>query len=208
MNSTFDFVDAVKELRNPSNSVGPGELGIWGGDFGATEAASMEETARQFVEAWDLTRMPYRIGEYVDRIVFGGTEALPPAHEFHLLERARIFGGGGDLSLRRDCERFLWNFVGVPDARIPTGFGGRDFWVSHPQMRLCRHDEQALLWGEHLGKNEHGDEVWHDDRVARAMLIYPHAPSSARTRVEIRYTVLANAGQPAFVWWKELSDHG
>ena len=77
----------------------------------------------------------------------------------------------------------------------------------NPEVQLRQHDESALLWGDYkeaLGR-------WQEDRVGWANLDYPVGPAEAKKegkRVWLHYTVLSDGGQIAFVWWKEVKDHG
>lgn len=197
----FDFEREVEKLVHAPLLGGQNTQGIaiWGGQVAAIKL-------KDFLAAWDLRAMQYRIWEYVDRITF--IEA--GVADYDLLERGRIFGEGGHLSVRRDDDEFLWHFIGnfkgANDAALPGEFEKRDFWQEQPEVRLRCRDEEALLWGEY--KETLG--CWHDDRVGWADLSYP-APIEARKenpRVKLRYTVFTQDGQVAFVWYKELKNYG
>lgn len=196
---TLDFADAVKQLlAAPLLHKDNGPV-IWGGVF---QAAALEA----FLAAWPLTQMPYHIWEYTHRMTFV-RDAPPEPPDIARLERGRIFGEGGDLSLRRDGGCFLWHFVGQRNTTKPAGFAVSDFWVDSPDCKenpnftLRANNEHALLWGDYktaLGR-------WQDDRVGWADLNYPlSAAKHQGQRAEIHYTVYTDGGQVAFVWWKEL----
>ena len=72
-------------------------LAILGGEFDAGQLTA-------FLQAWDLSAMPWRIWEETSCIKFE-QNTVPGCDT--LLERGRLFGPGGDLALRRDGDRFL-----------------------------------------------------------------------------------------------------
>lgn len=201
----LDFKRAVEKLVTDPFITKDSGIAIVGGELKAGDGETLEQVLERFLRAWDLSNMPYRIWEYVRRIEF--TTKLPDASEYSLLERGRIFGTGGDLSLRRDGDRFLWHFIGPKVTTPPTGYEDKDFWDENSNVQLRQRDESALLWGDYkeaLGR-------WQEDRVGWAKLDYPISSAQARKqgkRVEIRYTVFTDGGQVAFVWWKEIKDHG
>ena len=188
MPEQIDFDKAVAALRNPAAQLGKDQIHIWGGQC-------REEVLSAFLKAWDFPacKMPLAIWEYADRIEFTGT--TPDAGGLALIERARLFGHGGDLSLRRDGEVFLWHFIGT--FMPPVEAGGCSFWDCNPQTVLRRRDARALLWGENKGAGD----LWEEDRTGWAKLRYPHP---AVDRLTLKYAELSNGGQVAFVWWKEL----
>jgi hypothetical protein len=188
----IDFGRAVEELRSPAATVTAGQVEIWGGQVEA-------EGVLDFLGKWDLASrsMPWRIWEHTNEIRFN-EEGLD-AKDLPLLERGRLFGPGGDLSLRRDDDYFLWQFIGTFVAPIQ---GAKPFWDQHPGLELKKWDGSVLLWGafDNL-KNR-----WWEDRVGWADLRYPHAAKGG-DRLWLHYTEFSDGGQVAFVWWKELKDH-
>lgn len=200
--AAFDFKEAVRQMADLTAEAGANQVAIWGGRFKADDTETLEQRLARFLASWDWAAcaMPYRIWEYAHRIEFT-RDTLPQVIEHHLLERGRIFGSGGDLSLRRDSAHFYWHFIGrfAPLLRAAE-WQGEDFFLVHPDCRFRQRDESALLWGEHRGQ-KNGIDYWHDDRVGWAELLYPHA---AADRLKINYTVFTDGGQAAFVWWKEL----
>lgn len=201
----IDFDREVQQLvhQDPLIRADSG-IAIWGGEVHAQRIS-------EFLRAWDVTAMPYRLLEYAHRIEFTDGP-LPTAAELHLLERARLFGTGGDLSLRRHAHIFHWHFIGLQSMVRPKDVTLRDFWTTSPDiqanpalaLRQCH--ESALLWGDY--KAELGR--WQDDRVGWASLIYPITTPTAKQpgkRVWLHYTVFTDGGQIAFVWWKELKEH-
>jgi len=165
-------------------------LAIWGG-------TCPESKLSAFIQGWDLSTMPYCIWEHASEIVF--QEGTLPA-EAGLLERGRLFGPGGDLSLRRDGDVFRWHFVGRAGAKPPAGpYGTQDFWqaTGNEDARFHQATETAQLWGE----RKEGFDLWFEDRVAGARLQYPTTHTG---RVQIRYATFSRAGRVEFVWLREL----
>lgn len=219
--SAFDFKQAVEQmLENDPLIDKDSSIAIYGGEFVADKLSD-------FLGAWDFTAMPYRIWEFAHRISFTREEQKTVADSVRqnsaLLERGRVFGAnedltvGGDLSLRRDENRFLWHFIGASSDTLTESldklreaqFTVSDFWQENPACRLRRGDESALLWGDYKGDYEGGS--WQENRVGWAELNYPINESAAKSqgqRVEITYSVFTEEGQVAFVWWKELKQHG
>lgn len=186
--------------------VSQGELAIWGGKFKADKLAA-------FLDAWDWTSldMPWHIWEWVSDIIFEH-QSGPPAlldEDFRRpqwLERARFFGPGGDLELRRDGDCFLWRFVGRPETTKPCGFFDpeADYWThdghAGRQLHVCR--RKALLWGQELAGHP---GRWHDDRVARARLTYPAASGqSTKGRAQLRYNEYLYGDDVEAVWWQGI----
>jgi len=180
----------IRDIRE-GKRYGQNDLAIWGG-----ECAEAELTA--FLAAWDLSEMPFRIWEYISRMDFQcGT--LPD--NISLLERGRLFGGGGDLTLRRDGPDFFWCFIGQPETQPPANYKVEDFWDDNG-LAFHRWDETALLWGE----RKSGGVRWLDDRVGRADLDYPVPEEWEWERVQVRYWTFSHAGRTAFVWLRGLEE--
>lgn len=191
----FDFTAEAERLIDPANLVdAQSGVSIWGGEFTANKLPD-------FLTACDFSGIPNCIWEYAHCIEFA-KEQLPNDAERCLLERGRVFGVSGDLSLRRDGGRFLWHFIGRSGVDMPEGFEKRDFWEAHPNTQLRRREEMALLWGQ----RKENDDSWQEDRVGWATLNYPISDSAAK-RVWIKYDIFTEGGQPAFVWWKELQSY-
>lgn len=180
----IDFNDLVAQVR--ARQIGPETLAILGG-------TCKEQDVLSFLQAWSLSGTPYRIWEYASEIVFQ-ENTLPL--DTGLLERGRLFGPVGDLSLRRDGGRFRWHFVGKAGTEVPKGpYEAQDFWQSeaNKDARFHRNAESALLWGE----RKEGFNLWFEDRVAGARLKYP---SKDTGRVRINYQTFSRAGRVEFVW--------
>ena len=190
----IDFAQLVRSVRAPK--VGPEELSIWGGECS-------EDQLPRFIGQWPtLTRLTYRIWEYTSRIVIrkaGDAEDIPAQARVPRLERGRLFGGtGGDLSLRRDGDVFLWHFVGPAGCVPPEASVVRDFWqVGEPNARFHVGEESSLLWGE----RKEGFDRWFDDWVGSAILEYP---MDCLNRVKVRYRTYSRRGRVEFVWLREL----
>ncbi len=164
--------------------VGQDTLSIWGGECAEAEALTL-------LQQWsNAAEMPYRIWEYTDQLDF---EENTLSDDARWLERGRLFGPGGDLSLRRDGDRFLWHFVGQAEVKPPAVGQPQDFWQAEPEASFHQNVETALLWGKHQ-ENDH----WQDDRVAMAKLTYPVASQS---RLQVTYRTYSRAGRVEFVWF-------
>ena len=145
------------------------------------------------LEDLKLTEMAVRIWEFTDRCIIGDDG---PPETAKWLERARLFGEGGDLDIRRDGDRFLWRFVGkeeyAPDGErleLPTG---------DEINPVYRRERTALLWGE----RKEGQSQWFDDRTAGAALTYP--VDGAPARVKVRYYEYTQAGRILVIWLRKL----
>jgi len=208
----FDFNKEVERMLDEETLVkDDSQVVIWGGKFTGDKLSD-------FVDAWDFGGMPYVIQEQTHRIAFRLEEnsshiATLLKKNHALLERAEVFGGSGNLSLRRDSNSFLWHFIGANDIARQNSltklqakkFNIKDFWQENSNCQLRTRDESALLWGDY----DTTLNRWQDDRVGWADLSYPITDAKARQdkkRVQIDYTVFTEAGQVAFVWWKELKE--
>lgn len=184
-----NFEDLVKKAEDPR--CGHADISIWGG-------RCAQNCLKEFISQWDLARMPYRIWEYASEICF--VEQNTPLQNETLLERARLFGPGGDLELRRAGVVFAWRFVGPAGVSPPAGdYTAKDYWESHPEVTFHQVEEEALLWGERNA----GSAIWADNRVGAARLNYP----AEGQRVKINYKVLSRAGRAEFVWFTDLSEY-
>jgi hypothetical protein len=207
--SCVDFKTLAAQVVDPQQQWGEDKLAIWGGACDVTDVLTLLEKWPQRVDWWrccwtwvlkllgkstqcDVT-MPYRIWQYVDHIVCE-EKTLPERMDW--LERGRLFGPGGDLTIRRDGERFYWHFVGRPDIQPPQGhFGSENFWEQAGEAGatfMCR-EQHALLWGE----RQAGFDLWFDERAGRATLRYPLDETG---RVRIKYQTFSRAGRVEFVW--------
>lgn len=180
-----NFEELVQEVTQ--SQCRQADLSIWGG-------RCAECNLLEFLQKWPLAQMPYRIWEYASEIAFE-QNTLP--QNVALLERARLFGPGGDLELRRDGTAFAWRFVGSADVQPPAGdYGAQDYWAGHPQVTFQQREETALLWGKRDGGK------WADDRVGAATLNYP----ATSERVQVCYKTFSRAGRVEFVWFTGLSE--
>ncbi|MEW6664391.1 MAG: hypothetical protein AB1512_04115 [Thermodesulfobacteriota bacterium] len=182
-----DFKNLVHEVMQPQ--WGQSDLSIWGGQC-------VESELPAFLRQWPLEQLPYRIWEYASELIFEqGT--LP--QNAALLGRARLFGEGGDLELRREGVAFAWRFVGPAGVQPPAGdYGAQDYLATHPGVAFHRREETALLWGE---KKE---GQWVENRVGGAKLSYPGL--LAWQRVQVHYRTFSLAGRVEFVWFTRLSE--
>ncbi len=202
MSNAVDFSELVTKVE--VNKVGSDTLSILGGQCGPAEALEL-------VQQWPtLMEMPHRIWEYASEIVFE-KDTLP--NEIQWLERGRLFGPGGDLSLRREEGMFLWYFVGPSGIKAPDNLSGvEDFWVQgEAGAKFYENMDTALLWGEHLenssqlnkADSDRRERLWFDDRTASAKL---HYADDLTGRVQVNYRTYSRAGRVEFVWLVGLSE--
>lgn len=193
----------IGQLDDPARQYGPQAqpLTILGGDCAVDQLL-------KFLTAWQLPKadMPWCLWEEASRIVLE-EKTLPDAPEH--LERGRVFGPAGDLSLRRNGPSFRWWFIGPAGIAAPQTYGQvHDFWADAQRHKLIlhRHDEKALLWGKWAGKGADGRDVWREDRVAGAQLNYPGLIGPPE-RVQVRFYRFTTAGRVAFVWLQGLEGY-
>jgi hypothetical protein len=218
----FDFGALIDELERAKVSR-DGLPALWGGEFGS-------ELLAGFLSAWiDRSDLPWRLWEWVSDIQLRH-EVGPVPGDLPWLERARLFGDGGDLELRRDGQRILWRFVGPPVSALPSGLrlatdgsstastgavGEGDessAFVAYPypygglgpDWRCVR--RTSLLWGQELlDEHDQGLGVWQEDRVAVRLLRYPDMSGlSQYGRVELVYDEYLQGDAVQAVWWRAL----
>jgi hypothetical protein len=190
LDGTFNFDALIGELTSGRSRVGRDDLSIWGGEF---ESASLEIFWQAFSDL--ISELPWGILEYVDKVQLktGADAAALPGHHDRL-NRVRLFGEGGDLSVRRDGWTFRWFFVGPSNAARPS-IDLLDFWDHQdPDFFMVAADDQMMLWGE---KNQETGQ-WTSDKVGGYSLDYPVFDGSAR--VLIKYRAYSSGGQLQFVW--------
>lgn len=195
-----DLQSIAAAIKNGAR-YGQAELSLWGGVCTAAQLPA-------WLAQWNLTGLNNRYWEQVSRAEFSAT--LPDAQDVALLERARLFGAGGDLSLRRTGDDFHWLWIGPRGTQPPNPAAAQNFWVApaHAGASFHRVEETALLWGEHKNGQPvtpQGAPLWFDDRVARAWLNYP-APATW-LRVQLRYWAFSRAGRIEFVWLRGLEKY-
>jgi hypothetical protein len=182
-----DFSKLTEKVRAPQ--IDQRELAIFGGFCPEQELIS-------FLAQWELNGIPYRIWEYVSTIDFQ-QETL--STNITLLERGRLFGVNGDLSLLRSDSGFEWRFIGPVGAQPPTGdYLIRNYWDGRSKMSFHQYEKTALLWGEFNGKR------WNESRVAAARLDYPIKGK----RIELVYKEFCRSGHVEFVWYTGLKEWG
>jgi hypothetical protein len=143
----------------------------------------------------DLKKLGVRIWCYADACTIG-TDAVPK--DVELLERARLFGPGGDLEIWRGGKGFRWRYVGPAD-NAPEG---KELpWQGNENDPVFWRERTALLWGNRPESRAR----WHDNRVAGAALTYPI--SGAPERVRVRYREYTQAGRPFAVWYTGLEEY-
>lgn len=191
--ASIDFDELIQRLTDAPVRT-EGDLSIWGGEF---EPKRLPD----FLKGWKLEQrqMPWRIWEHVSRIAFQW-EKLPGKPE--LLERGRLFGPGGDLSLRRDGDCFLWYFIGPAGVQPPAEFDAWNYWKDARRNPLREHEESVLLWGKWWPD----PGLWLEDRAGRADLQYPKM--GGEERVWLDYRRYEEAGQTIFVWYRRLRGTG
>ena len=117
-----------------------------------------------------------------------------------MLERGRLFGKDGDLTLRRNGSRFNWSFIGPTGIQAPKGdYDTKNYWSKDNKYKkeaFHQYQEQTLLWGKWDGKRRS------ESRVAAAKLNYPIIGE----RIQLDYKIFSHAGQVSFVWYTGLSE--
>jgi hypothetical protein len=212
---SLDFGNLIRQLDEAPVCT-QRDLSIWGGDFDTADLAA-------FLQAWDLARrdMPWRIWEWVSR---SAIQWKTEPDDIELLERARLFGPGGDFSLRRENDLFLWHFVGPGESVLPTGFRwehnrreaepepqqfrASDYWQSRSEgWALQVHARHVLLWGqERQDEQQNPLGTWHDARVGRVpKLEYPGLTGrDPQGRVKLCYREYLQGDNLEAVWWLNL----
>jgi hypothetical protein len=184
---SVDFAALAGEVLDPAQEWGQEDFVVWGG-------WCTEDDLLDLMQDWPEcdVAMPYRIWEYAYEVVF--EEKTLPADAPSLL-RGRLFGQGGDLSLRREGHRLHWHFVGPAGTRPPAGdYHAQDFWqYATAGAVFHRRVQRALLWGE----RRQGFDLWFEDRTARARLAYPLEQLG---RAQVKYSTFSRGGQVQFVW--------
>jgi hypothetical protein len=192
-----EFDQLVEYVADSGNQWGKDKLAIWGG------TCRLEQIA-DFLTAWNLPDNDGCIWETDDSIGFA-----PRPNAETTLERARIFGTDGDLSLRRHTDHFLWHFVGKPGVKPPKLPGGgpdfatpdNDFWRTEPNAVFLMEEKQTLFWGARKGEQDR----WFDDRVAWADLAYPiDVAKDSHTRPQLTYRTFSREGRVEFVWYLKM----
>jgi hypothetical protein len=145
--------------------------------------------------------MPWSLWQWTDKIHLGHGEGVPGDLDY--LERGRVFGERGDLSLRRDGERFFWHFVGELGTPRPQGFNATDYWKGREDQPVRSRQRTALLWGSREAAEPHGKTSWYEDRVGQAQLDYPNVNSN---RVQVRYREYLRGGRVELVWLLDLEE--
>lgn len=135
------FADAKALLKT---AVSPQQLHIWGG--------SIDETnLKPFLQSWDNAKatLEWAMIEEISRFytidLTHFTDVL--ANGLNLLERARLFGEYGDLSLRREGQTFSWSFIGdTSQPWPPKPAETADFWQQHPRTILREVERTYRQW--------------------------------------------------------------
>lgn len=187
--------DIIREVTETLTQ-GPADLAVWGGMFDASRLG-------HFLQTWDLPRsgMPWSLWQWTDKIRLGYGEGS--SGDLDYLERGRVFGEGGDLSLRRDGEHFFWYFVGEPGTPQPQGFNVADYWQGREEQPIRSRQRTALLWGSKEAAQPHSTTGWYEDRVGQAQLNYPNVNSN---RVQVRYREYLRGGRVELVWLLDLQE--
>lgn len=183
----LDF-SALEALRTACTQA---DLTIVGGTI-------QEQDVAAWLNEWNFELLPWQIWEEVSALRLEKGHAMPT--EFGLVERGRLFGEGGDLTLRRDGSLFRWHFIGPKAANVQLTPDALDFWQEYPNKMLHRIEQQVILWGvwrKDLGR-------WHDNRVGWANLKYPPM-LEGKSHVYVHYDEYLDLGRVAFVWLRELS---
>ena len=145
-----------------------------------------------WLDALDLSGMPIRIWSFTEHCTIG--DDGPPQTVKHL-ERARLFGAGGDLDVRRDGGRFRWRSVGKAEYAPEYERKQKLEWPGTDVSPVYCRVREALLWGT----REKDQEQWFEDRVAGAKLTYfaetPALPDQVEERVKVKFREYTQAGR-------------
>ncbi len=185
----IDFKELVGDLIENQQAPEEGWFIIVGGKC-------EEDALLDWLEDLDLATLDIRIWFYTDACVIGSDAT--PEEDVALLERARLFGPGGDLEIWRGRRGFRWRYVGLA-AHAPQGEVLS--WPDDKNSPVFWRERTALLWGNRPA----GQKRWHDDRVAGAALDYP--VSGTPERVHVRYREYTQAGRPFAIWLRELEGY-
>lgn len=202
-----DFDELLVKVKKPR--VGINELTILGGHCAEN---CFEKFIGQWLEQREI-KLPFRIWEYASEIIFKKENDSPENINVALLERGRLFGEDGDLTLRRNGSSFEWSFVGPAGIQAPEeNYDAKCYWDENPKIKeFHQYQEKVLLWG----KWDDRHKCWVEPRVAGAKLDYPRERShqGEGKRLQLEYKIFSHAGQIKFVWYTDLSewkeaDHG
>jgi len=187
-----NFSDIIVEMSQPL--IGSNQLTVLGG-----KETFSAERAQALLTAWRIPRsdMPWAVWEFLSEMTpicrANRAEFIPT--DLTYLERARVFGNGGDLELRRDGERLFWRFIGEPgEQQTPLGFAANNYWDKHTE-HLHQRELTALLWGE----RDDSRNTWYEARVGAANLNY-EVPSDWK-RVRLHLIEYSRAGVVELVRW-------
>lgn len=139
--------------------------------------------------------MPWAVVETLREMRLGKWQQLKPLalSNLRILYRVRMFGQGGDLTLRRDTDVWMWHFIGEKRT-LPGTVGG--IFLADGSTYFVQRNKRALLWGEFKAGE------WREDRVAAANLNYAGAPDSQR--LEVRYDEYSAHGAVQFIWFHDI----
>ena len=178
------------EARLRGRRCDKGSVTLLGGCF-------LPERLDDFLAPWlSRTDLPWRLWEYASAIRWAGEP-----DDTRWLERARLFGDGGDLSLRRDGACWYWGYVGEGKIQIAAGFRRQDYWATHATPLYCQEDQRLLLWGARTERG--GRAVWWEDRVGGPEGLRYHVEGSPE-RVQLVYRAYTHGERTEFVWCRKL----
>lgn len=108
------------------------------------------------------------------------------------LLRLHAFGDGGDLTVRRDGDRYYWRFVGTEASA--AGLAGEPF--PHPVQIDPEQEQKALLYGVNKGGGQFQENI-----VGGANLNYPQALQNADRVMIHAHAVTAADGLEVVAYW-------
>ena len=167
---------------------------IVGGECGEAELLD-------WLDGLNLQEMPYHIWSFTDHCTISDDG---PPESAGRLERARLFGKGGDLDIRRHGQDFFWRYVGKA-AYAPKHDKKQTLeWPGNDTSPVYCRKRTALLWGT----REKEQKQWFDDRVSGARLTYfsetPPLPDNVEERVNVKFSEYTQAGRTLVVWLLKL----
>ncbi|MBX3055865.1 MAG: hypothetical protein KF770_05265 [Anaerolineae bacterium] len=137
---------AVKEQRNATN------LFIWGGRFAEDNESDLPQLV-QFLQAWQADSslaFTWAMVEEVEHFYVRPTSLKEMIQDHDQIERVRLFGPEGDLSIRRDADMLYWHFISETHQQVPVGpiFNPVSFWdeATNQGRTFACHEQCYYQW--------------------------------------------------------------
>lgn len=144
------FTDAEATLEKEYDA---DSLFIWGGQFSEYDEDEEKNLLEQFLTTWQGDNSPsftWAMVEEVDCFYVEPASVIKLAGRPDQLERVRLFGPDGDLSIRRDAKQFYWHFISESHAQVPVeaAFHPESFWqeTANQKCTFARHERRYYQW--------------------------------------------------------------